>query len=159
MRKNARFKIISYFCSIMNAWFNVISLRVRVVVSCCLISLFFFLSEKCYASEQQVLKQTVETPADKTTVRGRVVDTKGEPLIGATVREKGGANGTVTDIDGNFFLSVPDSAVLQISFIGYETTEVKVAGRTMLEIFLRESTIELDHVIVTALARLFCWPD
>ena len=88
-----------------------ISLRVRVVVSCCLISLFFFLSEKCYASEQQVLKQTVETPADKTTVRGRVVDTKGEPLIGATVREKGGANGTVTDVDGNFFLSVPDSAV------------------------------------------------
>lgn len=83
---------------------NVISLRVRVVVSCCLISLFFFLSEKCYASEQQVLKQTVETPADKTTVRGRVVDTKGEPLIGATVREKGGANGTVTDVDGNFFL-------------------------------------------------------
>ncbi len=151
MRKNAIFKIISYFCSIMNAWSNVISLRVRVVVSCCLISLFFFLSEKCYASEQQVLKQTVETPADKTTVRGRVVDTKGEPLIGATVREKGGANGTVTDIDGNFFLSVPDSAVLQISFIGYETTEVKVAGRTMLEITLQESAIELDHVIVTAL--------
>jgi len=64
------------------------------------------LSEKCYASEQQVLKQTVETPADKTTVRGRVVDTKGEPLIGATVREKGGANGTVTDIDGNFCILI-----------------------------------------------------
>ena len=135
----------------MNAWFIVMLLRVKVVVSCCLISQFFFLSEKCYASEQQMLKQTIEIPADKTTVRGRVVDTKGEPLIGATVREKGGVNGTVTNIYGNFFLSVPDSAVLQISFIGYETTEVKVSGRSMLEIFLRESAIELDHVIVTAL--------
>lgn len=151
MQKNTIFKIISYFCSIMNAWFIVISLRVRVIVSCCFLSLFFFISENSYASEQQVSKQTIETPADKTTVRGRVVDTNGEPLIGATVREKGGANGTVTDVDGLFFLSVPDSAVLQISFVGYETTEVRVAGRAMLEITLQENAIELDHVIVTAL--------
>ena len=84
-------------------------------------------------------------------MRGRVIDVYGEPLIGATIREKGGANGTVTDIDGRFFLSVPDSAVLQVSFVGYKTLEVNVTGRTMLEIRLQEDAVMLDHVIVTAL--------
>lgn len=57
----------------------------------------------CYASEQQALRGTIEVPSDHNTVRGRVIDIYGEPLIGATIREKGGANGTVTDIDGNSF--------------------------------------------------------
>lgn len=105
----------------------------------------------CYASEQQLLRGTIETPSDNYTVRGRVMDVYGEPLIGATIREKGGANGTVTDIDGRFFLSVPDSAVLQVSFVGYKTLEVNVTGRTMLEIRLQEDAVMLDHVIVTAL--------
>ena len=133
----------------MNRQSFIISLRVQVVVSC-LLSSFFFLSENGYASEQVTF---IETPTDNATatVRGRVVDTNGEPLIGATIREKGGANGTVSDIDGSFFLSVPDSAVLQVSFIGYETVEVKVTGRAMLEISLRENTVMLDNVIVTAL--------
>ena len=136
----------------MNRQSFIISLRVQVVVSC-LLSSFFFLSENGYASEQVTFIETIETPTDNATatVRGRVVDTNGEPLIGATIREKGGANGTVSDIDGSFFLSVPDSAILQVSFIGYETVEVKVAGRAMLEISLRENTVMLDNVIVTAL--------
>ena len=58
---------------------------------------------------------------------------------------------TVTDVEGNFFLSVPDSAILQISFVGYESQEVGVQGRSMLEICLKESIQLLDHVIVTAL--------
>lgn len=58
----------------------------------------------CYASEQQALRGTIEVPSDHNTVRGRVIDIYGEPLIGATIREKGGANGTVTDIDGNSFV-------------------------------------------------------
>lgn len=136
----------------MNRQSFIISLRVQVVVSC-LLSSFFFLSENGYASEQVTFIETIETPTDNATatVRGRVVDTNGEPLIGATIREKGGANGTVSDIDGSFFLSVPDNAILQVSFIGYETVEVKVAGRAMLEISLRENTVMLDNVIVTAL--------
>lgn len=64
---------------------------------------------------------------------------------------KRGANGTVTDIDGKFFLSVPDSAVLQVSFVGYKTVEVNVAGRNVLEIRLQEDAVMLEHVIVTAL--------
>lgn len=105
----------------------------------------------CYASEQQALRGTIEVPSDHNTVRGRVIDIYGEPLIGATIREKGGANGTVTDIDGKFFLSVPDSAVLQVSFVGYKTVEVNVAGRNVLEIRLQEDAVMLEHVIVTAL--------
>ena len=57
----------------------------------------------------------------------------------------------MTDVEGNFFLSVPDSAILQISFVGYESQEVGVQGRSMLEICLKESIQLLDHVIVTAL--------
>lgn len=116
-------------------------------------SLFFLEGGNCYASKQQVLRGTIETSSDNYTVRGRVIDIYGEPLIGATIREKGGANGTVTDIDGRFFLSVPDSAVLQVSFVGYKTLEVNVTGRTMLEIRLQEDAVMLDHVIVTGLTR------
>ena len=116
MRKNARFKIFSYFCGVMNKQYLIISLKKEILVSCFLMSLFFLEGGNCYASEQQLLRGTIETPSDNYTVRGRVIDVYGEPLIGATIREKGGANGTVTDIDGRFFLSVPDSAVLQVSF-------------------------------------------
>ena len=114
-------------------------------------SLFFLEGGNCYASEQQLLRGTIEVPSDHNTVRGRVIDIYGEPLIGATIREKGGANGTVTDIDGRFFLSVPDSAVLQVSFVGYKTLEVNVTGRNVLEIRLQEDAVMLEHVIVTAL--------
>ncbi len=97
------------------------------------------------------VKRDDRTPSDNYTVRGRVIDVYGEPLIGATIRERGGASGTVTDIDGRFFLSVPDSAVLQVSFVGYKTVEVNVAGRNVLEIRLQEDAVMLEHVIVTAL--------
>ena len=121
-------------------------------MSYCLIGLFFFLGENCYASKRPVFRETVrKASADNSTVRGRVVDVSGEPLIGATIREKGGTRGTVTDIEGNFILSVPDSAVLQVSFVGYESIEVSVGGRKTLEIQLRENTVMLDNVIITAL--------
>ena len=57
----------------------------------------------------------------------------------------------MTDIEGNFILSVPDSAVLQVSFVGHESIEVSVGGRKTLEIQLRENTVMLDNVIITAL--------
>lgn len=129
-----------------------ISLKKRIFISYCLIGLFFFLGENCYASKRPVFRETVrKASADNSTVRGRVVDVSGEPLIGATIREKGGTRGTVTDIEGNFILSVPDSAVLQVSFVGYESIEVSVGGRKTLEIQLRENTVMLDNVIITAL--------
>ena len=136
----------------MNTRFIRISLKKRIFISYCLIGLFFFLGENCYASKRPVFRETVrKASADNSTVRGRVVDVSGEPLIGATIREKGGTRGTVTDIEGNFILSVPDSAVLQVSFVGYESIEVSVGGRKTLEILLRENTVMLDNVIITAL--------
>ena len=136
----------------MNTRFIRISLKKRIFISYCLIGLFFFLGENCYASKRPVFRETVrKASADNSTVRGRVVDVSGEPLIGATIREKGGTRGTVTDIEGNFILSVPDSAVLQVSFVGYESIEVSVGGRKTLEIQRRENTVMLDNVIITAL--------
>ncbi len=86
------------------------------------------------------------------TGKGRVIDTYGEPLIGATIREKGGANGTVNRCGGEFlFYSFRIVLFWQISFVGYESQEVSVKGRSTLEVCLKENILLLDHVIVTAL--------
>ena len=75
-----------------------------------------------------------------------VVDATGEPIIGASVVEKGTTNGIVTDIDGKFILSVKTGAILKISFVGYQPQEVK-ATPTM-KIVLKEDTELLDEVVV-----------
>lgn len=81
-------------------------------------------------------------------VTGKVVDANGEPVIGATIKEQGTANGTITDFDGNFALDVADNAMLEVSYIGYKSQELKaVAGKT-LSVTLREDTEVLDEVVV-----------
>ncbi|WP_373724621.1 carboxypeptidase-like regulatory domain-containing protein, partial [Bacteroides heparinolyticus] len=80
------------------------------------------------------------------TVNGLVVDATGEPVIGASVVEKGTSNGIVTDLDGKFTLNVKPGATLKISFIGYQPQEVK-ATPTM-KIVLKEDTELLDEVVV-----------
>lgn len=81
-------------------------------------------------------------------VTGKVVDANGEPVIGATIKEQGTANGTITDFDGNFTLDVADNAMLEVSYIGYKSQELQaVAGRT-LSVTLREDTEALDEVVV-----------
>ena len=68
----------------------------------------------------------------KITVKGRVCDAKGEPIIGASVKEQGTTNGTITDIDGNFTLAVPADRILEVSYLGYTTQKIKaVAGRSL----------------------------
>lgn len=82
-------------------------------------------------------------------VTGVVEDVAGAgPVIGATVIEKGTANGTVTDFDGNFELSVPADATLEISYMGYLPKSVKVNGKRTLKIALEEDTKQLDEVVV-----------
>lgn len=79
---------------------------------------------------------------------GKVVDANGDPVIGATIKEQGTANGTITDFDGNFTLDVADNAMLEVSYIGYKSQELKaVAGKT-LSVTLREDTEVLDEVVV-----------
>lgn len=80
---------------------------------------------------------------------GKVKDSSGEPVIGASVVVKGNNTmGTITDFDGNFMLDVPAKSVLVISYIGYVTQEVPTAGKNSLEIVLKEDTKTLDEVVV-----------
>lgn len=82
-------------------------------------------------------------------VRGKVVDTNGESLTGVNVVESGTLNGTTTDIDGLFNLTVSDkNVVLKLTYIGYEPLDVSVDGRNELKIIMEESTSQLDEVIV-----------
>lgn len=87
---------------------------------------------------------------EKVTTTGQVVDAKGEPLIGVSILEVGTTNGTITDIDGNFTLSVNAGATLEISYIGYKTQTIAVRAK-LGQIVMREDTEVLDEVVVTAL--------
>ena len=82
-------------------------------------------------------------------VTGKVTDSKGEALIGASVLVKGTNTGVVTDLDGNFRLpSVAKDAVLSVSSIGYATQEVAVAGKSVINVALADDTMYLDDVVV-----------
>ncbi len=83
------------------------------------------------------------------TIKGTVVDAKGESIIGATVLEKGTSNGTITNFDGEFSITVSsDNATLTVSYVGYESQEIKLAARTSLKIVLREDAQTLDELVV-----------
>ena len=87
--------------------------------------------------------------AQQSTVKGKVLDETGQPIIGANVVEKGTTNGTITDLDGNFTLTVPNAqrSVLQFSFIGYTTLEETVKGRTSINANLSPSVVNLGEVV------------
>ncbi len=84
----------------------------------------------------------------KKTITGVVTDEMGEPIIGANVIEKGTTNGIITDIDGKFTLEVAPGAVVQVSYIGYNTQEVKIGNQSALAIRLVEDTQALSEVVV-----------
>ncbi len=86
----------------------------------------------------------------KKTVSGVILDEMGTPVIGANVIEVGTSNGTVTDIDGNFSLSVANNAVIRVSYIGYLDQDINTQGQTRLNITLVEDTQALDEVVVIA---------
>ena len=88
------------------------------------------------------------------TIKGMVRDVTGEPLIGASVIEKGTNNGVITDVDGNFTLTVPADATLSIAYMGYATREIHLAKRKKqgdLRVTLREDSQQLEEVVVTAM--------
>ncbi|HZL10618.1 MAG TPA: TonB-dependent receptor [Prolixibacteraceae bacterium] len=89
------------------------------------------------------------TQTGNITVKGKIVDENGESVPGATVQQKGTTIGVITDINGNFSLSVPSDATLIISFVGFKSIEVTVGGKTELRnITLVSDTKELDQVVV-----------
>lgn len=92
-------------------------------------------------------KTAVEQQQQKE-ITGKVTDSRGDPLPGATVVVKGSSTGTVTDMNGHFSLKIPaNTEAILISFMGMNTREISVAGRTMFNVALDESALTLDEVV------------
>ncbi|MDE7421876.1 MAG: TonB-dependent receptor [Muribaculaceae bacterium] len=108
----------------------------------------FTLSRKALVAMAMLLAFTLPALAQKITVHGYVDDSTGEPLIGATVMEKGTSNGTATDFDGLFTINVAPDATLVFSYIGYEPQEVAVKGQTEIKVTLQENATMLQEAVV-----------
>ena len=110
---------------------------------------FTYKIEKGYIVLVPVPVKQEQTEATSKKIQGVIVDTNGDPVIGASIQEKGVAGkGTVSDLDGKFNLSVASNAVLLISYIGFQSLEVKVGNRTSLSLVLKEDHQLLDEVVV-----------
>lgn len=81
-------------------------------------------------------------------VTGVIADTNGEPLIGATVKVKGTETATVTDLDGNYSIDAPEGSTLEVSYIGFNTQEVKVGSRNSYNIEMAEDDNSLEELVV-----------
>ena len=95
-------------------------------------------------SYMQVMGQTEQSWAS-----GSVVDKQNEPLPGVTVNIKGGNQGVVTDLDGKYRIKIPNkNAILVFSFIGFRTQEVRVNGRSIVNVILQETVTQLNEMVV-----------
>ncbi|WDF54676.1 SusC/RagA family TonB-linked outer membrane protein [Mucilaginibacter sp. KACC 22063] len=105
-----------------------------------------------YQSNNLKAYKTVSTKLQRNArVTGHVLDEKGQPLIGVSVKVKGASNGVVTDVNGDFTLNVPDNGTLVFSYVGYQTQEVAVGGRSTIRVSMTPSANNLTEVVVTAL--------
>ena len=100
-----------------------------------------------YSSNANAAGSPQEIQQASKKITGTVVDAQG-PVIGASVVEKGTTNGTVTDFDGNFSLSVKTGATIVISFIGYETQEIKVGNQDNIQVTMKDDNAVLEEVVV-----------
>ena len=92
---------------------------------------------------------SLSVSAQTITVKGNVKDTNGEPIIGASVVEKGNTtNGTITDLDGNFSIKVDGKKTLVISYIGMKTQEIALQGRKSINVTMKDDSQALDEVVV-----------
>jgi TonB-linked SusC/RagA family outer membrane protein len=93
--------------------------------------------------------ESVKAADQQNSVSGTVTDNSGQPLPGVTVVVKGTTLGTVTDVDGKYTLDIPATAeVLQFSFVGMQTVEEEIAGRSTVNVTLQDETIDVDEVVV-----------
>ena len=91
---------------------------------------------------------SISISAQTVNLTGNVKDQTGEPVIGASVLEKGTTNGTITDLDGNYTLRVANNAILVFSYIGMRNQEVNVSGRPTIDVTLQDDTQALEEVVV-----------
>ena len=96
---------------------------------------------------------TTQSFAQNITITGTVKDQSGEPLIGVNVMEKGTTNGSITDMDGKYSLTIPgvENPVLVFSFIGMKKEEIAVDGRKVIDVVLQEEKTEVEEVVVTGI--------
>ena len=91
--------------------------------------------------------------AQNVTVKGMVSD-DGGPVIGATVKEKGATTGSVTDLDGKYTISVKPGSILQVSYLGYQTQEVRVGNKTTVNVVLKPDEKMLNEVVVVGYGQM-----
>lgn len=121
--------------------------RVFVKVSTCVVLAAGCLPSVLYAESSG--KPIVQDILQNKSVSGRVVDSKGEAIIGANIMEKGTTNGTITDFNGNFTLKVSSKGIVVISYIGYKSVEIPVSQlKAGGKITLKEDTEIMDEVVV-----------
>lgn len=100
--------------------------------------------------KEAAVKQT--TQQEGKVISGKILDTKGEPLIGVSIAVKGTNIGTATDMDGKYSIKVLDGQLLEITYLGYTTQKKAVSGQvSTLNIVLQEDNVALDEIVVTAL--------
>ena len=112
-------------------------------------SLFLFGYTTEINAETYLPELTIENVnQQKRTLKGTVVDSSGEPIIGANVKVKGTTTGTITDLDGNFTLQVPTNSMLEITFIGYKPLELSTGNKNTINVTMEEDSEMLDEVVV-----------
>ena len=120
--------------------------KISKQISLILLSGVLCSSGNLYASAKAE-KQGVAISQQTTTLKGNVQDAMG-PIIGASVVVKGTTNGMITDMDGNFTLEVKKGDIIQISYVGYLTQEIKYNGEPVLNITLKDDTQKLEEIVV-----------
>lgn len=118
-----------------------------------LLFLFFGIGVTTLQAETPPTDLTIENSLEE--VKGTITGSDGTPLIGATVRVKDTQQGTLTDGEGKFSLNVPDGATtLVVSYVGYQTQEIEIGGRAVVDIVMADATSFLDEVVVTGYGTL-----
>jgi len=107
----------------------------------------FSLLGMCYSPKAYAADAVQDVQQATKKITGTVVDAQG-PVIGASIMEKGTSNGAITDFDGKFSLSVKPGATIVISYIGYETQEIKVGDQSTFNITLKDDNAVLEEVVV-----------
>lgn len=126
---------------VLSELFSGTNIGYKVLENSIILSPTTILETEAVAQQQQIKR-----------IKGTVRDKNGEPIIGANIKEKGTAgNGTITDIDGNFSLSVGTKSTIIVSYIGYQTKEIAVNSASSFNIHLDENAEVLGEVVVTAL--------
>ena len=122
-------------------------LNSKVLLACMLATQLGGVNQASAATGTKAMKTDMPiVQQNQITVTGVVKDANGEPITGAAVVVKGTTNGTITDIDGKYSISVPEGSTLSFSFVGFKTQEVR-ANKTTLNVVMQEEAIGLDEVV------------